>query len=237
MSRSRIWSWLVRFFLAAVLLAAAFAATLAANRRMDRIQLIRVWIGDPAGHPDWLLEAGRRCPGAVMIWPTAGFVGVGWGDGAPPLYRHTGYDIFSPDGQENTTPVFAAHDGYLTREAGWLSTVIIRHPTIDILPADANGEIWTYYTHMASADGKMDFISPDFPPGTFEQYVQEGTLLGYQGTWSGDPGRPVGLHLHFSVVKSLPGGGYRNETRIDNTLDPGLFLGTAVDVDGIIRCG
>lgn len=228
--------WLLGLTGTAVLLAAVFVGYLYLNRRLDRIQLIRTWFEAPTAYADWQIPGGALCPDGVMLWPSSGFVGVGWGDGTPPVYQHTGYDIFSPDGAENTTPIFAAYDGYLTREQDWVSTVIIRHPAMKERPTGLSGELWTYYTHMASADGQQVFISQDFPPGTYEKFVTAGTLLGFQGTWSGNPDRPVGLHLHFSVVQSLPGGGYANETFIANTLDPALFLGTEIGQDGIIRC-
>ena len=88
---------------------------------------------------------------------------------------------------------------------------------------------------MASADGETSYIEPDFPQGTYEQFVEAGTLLGYQGTWSGRPS-PIALHLHFSVVKSVEGGGYANETTIENTYDPAPFLGIEEWEDGILRC-
>jgi murein DD-endopeptidase MepM/ murein hydrolase activator NlpD len=89
---------------------------------------------------------------------------------------------------------------------------------------------------MASADGQTSYIAPAFPPGTYELFVEAGTLLGYQGTWSGNPERPTGLHLHFSIATSLPEGGYANETQIENTYDPMPFLGLTADGDGTIKC-
>ena len=64
-----------------------------------------------------------------------------------------------------------------------------------------------------------------FPPGTSEIYVEEGTLLGYQGNYSGDPYNPTGVHLHFSIVKDDGQGNYLNELEIKNTLDPSPYLG------------
>ena len=223
--------------LAAALGLAGFVAWTYSNRSVDRIMLIGTWFDDPSAYPDWFVEGGTYCPGAPMMFPSDGFIGVGWGDGAPPMYEHTGYDIFSPAGADNITPIYAAYDGYLTRESNWLSTVIIRHPDFDELPeVTQGGQIWTYYTHMASADGNEVYVSPEFPAGTREKFVEAGTLLGYQGTWSGRPNDPVGLHLHFSVPITLPSGGYANETIIANTLDPAPFLGIVEGDDGILRC-
>jgi hypothetical protein len=77
---------------------------------------------------------------------------------------------------------------------------------------------------MADEQGNS-FISPEFPPGTWEVYVEAGTLLGYQGNYSGDPNNPVGVHLHFSIVQDDGRGKFRNELEIKNTLDPSPYLG------------
>ena len=88
----------------------------------------------------------------------------------------------------------------------------------------ARAQIWTYYTHLADEQGNS-FVSDEFPPGTFERYVEAGTLLGYQGNYSGDPGNPVGVHLHFSIVLDDGQGNFLNELNIENTLDPSPYLG------------
>ena len=111
------------------------------------------------------------------------------------------------------TPIYAAYDGYLTRQPDWKSTVIIRIPQDPLQP---DRQIWTYYTHMADQQGN-DFISGDFPPGTSEAFVPAGTLLGYQGNFSGTPGNPTGVHLHFSIVKDDGDGNFLNETILENT--------------------
>ena len=233
----RIWWWLWRLGLVGALIVGGFVAYVYFNRRLDRIQYIGVWFRDPDAQPDWLIEGGTRCEGAPMLIPSSGFVGVGWGDGTPPLYQHTGYDIFSPAGADNITPIYAAYDGYLTREQSWLSSVIIRHPDFDQLPdVVGDDQIWTYYTHMASTDGTVSYIDDAFPPGTREKFVTAGTLLGYQGTWSGNPANATGLHLHLSIAKSNPDGSYTNETQIENTYDPGPFLGLEMDETGLILC-
>lgn len=196
---------------------------------------LRAWLADPAAQAGWRVEAGQRCrPDAPMLMPTSGYIGFGYGDSFRPGHRHSGYDIFTPDGAVNVTPVVAAYDGYLTREADWRSAVILRHPDFPtIVPGT---QIWTYYTHMASADGSQSFIAQQFPPGTREVFVPAGTLLGYQGNWSGSPGNPTGIHLHFSIVKSTQGGGYADETDIANTHDPAPFLGVTPDAAGVLGC-
>ena len=77
---------------------------------------------------------------------------------------------------------------------------------------------------MADAQGNS-FIVPEFPPGTNEVFVRAGTLLGYQGNYSGDPNSPTGIHLHFSIVLDDGNGTYKNELDIRNTLDPLPYLG------------
>ena len=81
---------------------------------------------------------------------------------------------------------------------------------------------------MADADGNS-YVSSKFPPGTHEVYVEAGTFLGYQGNFSGDPNNPVGIHLHFSIVKDDGQGNFLNELEIDNTLDPSPYLGLPVN--------
>jgi hypothetical protein len=117
--------------------------------------------------------------------------------------------------------VIAAYPGYLTRMPDWKSTVIVSVPEDPLRPGR---QIWAYYTHMADPQGNS-FVSPDFPPGSEEVFVEAGTLLGYQGNYSGDPFNPVGVHLHFSIVLDDGQGKFRNELEIGNTLDPSPYLG------------
>jgi murein DD-endopeptidase MepM/ murein hydrolase activator NlpD len=176
-----------------------------------------------------LVTARREvCPGAPFLLPSDGYIGLLYGDPRPPYtdsHRHQGIDIFSP-GDIGETPVYAAYDGYLTREVGWLSAVIIRIPDDPLYPGR---QIWLYYTHMADPSGEKDTILDDFPPGTQEVFVKQGTLLGYTGNYSGRPFNPVGVHLHFSVVLDNGQGRYRNELEFDNTVDPSRYLGMSVN--------
>jgi murein DD-endopeptidase MepM/ murein hydrolase activator NlpD len=152
--------------------------------------------------------------------PTSGFIGFIWDDSFRPGHRHQGIDIF---GGENpgVTPVYAAYDGYLTRLPDWKSSLIIRIPSDPLNPSQ---QIWTYYTHMANDDGSS-YILTDYPPGTLEVFIEAGTLLGYQGNYSGDPNNPTGVHLHFSIVKDNGSGSFLNELKIQNTIDPSPYLG------------
>jgi peptidoglycan LD-endopeptidase LytH len=93
----------------------------------------------------------------------------------------------------------------------------------------AGRTIWTYYTHMGNNATGESYIAPPFRAGASEVFVRQGTLLGYQGDYS--PNQPVGLHLHFSIVLSAPEGGFRNEARIANTLDPSPYFGMALAND------
>jgi peptidoglycan LD-endopeptidase LytH len=195
------------------------------------------WIKDPAAHPDWVVRAGTRCLlDAPFVLPTDGLIGYLWNDSFQAGKRHQGIDIFGGT-QVGTTPVVAAYPGYLSRLPGWKSAVIVRVPND---PLQTGRQIWLYYTHMADPNGHS-FISSDFPPGMSEKYVEAGTLLGYQGNYTGDPANPSGVHLHFSVVLSDVNGHFLNELDIRNTLDPSPYLGlplNAATSDGnVIICG
>jgi len=182
------------------------------------------WLKNPQAHPDWAVQAGERCGDAPFQMPTSGLIGFLWDDSFRPGHRHSGLDIFGGS-QAGITPVHAAYDGYLTRLADWKSTVIIRIPSDPLQPGR---QIWTYYTHLASPAGES-FVNAAFPPGTSEIFVPAGTLLGYQGNYSGTPGNPTGVHLHFSIVLDDGNGSFRNELEIANTLDPSPYLGIALN--------
>ena len=185
-----------------------------------RFERLMTWMRDPAGHDDWMMNAGEICNDAPFQMPTDGYIGFLWGDSFRIGHHHQGIDVFG-GGEVGDTPVYAAYAGYLTRQADWKSTVIIRVPADPLQPGR---QIWVYYTHMASPDGES-YIEPIFPPGTSEVFVEAGTLLGYQGNYSGTPNSPVGVHLHFSIVKDDGQGSYLNELEIGNTLDPSPYLG------------
>jgi hypothetical protein len=197
-----------------------FAARGAGSGGVDRTARVLAWIKNPGNHPEWAISAGQRCADAPFILPTDGYIGFLWDDSFRVGHRHQGIDIFG-GGDLNSTPVVAAYPGYLTRLPDWKSSLIVRIPDDPLQPGR---QIWTYYTHMANANGNS-FIDPAFPPGTMEVYIEAGTLLGYQGNYSGDPNSPTGIHLHFSIVKDDGGGKFRNELEIDNTLDPSPYLG------------
>ena len=185
-----------------------------------RTAALLVFLNNPDEHLDWMMLAETRCGEAPFMFPTDGYVGYLWDDMFQIGHRHQGIDIFSgtPPG---VTQVYAAYDGYLTRKPDWKASVIIRVPHD---PLDPDRQIWLYYTHMADSEGHS-YIDEAFPPGTEEKFVKAGTLLGYQGNYSGKPGKPVGVHLHFSIVRSAEDGSFLNELDIKNTLDPSPYFG------------
>jgi len=179
------------------------------------------WLKDPAGHPEWTLRAGTRCsPAAPFLMPTEGMIGYLWDDSFKVGKRHQGIDIFGGT-EVGKTPVVAAYAGSLTRLSTWKSAVIVRVPDDPLQPGR---QIWLYYTHMADRYGNS-LISSAFPPGTMEKTIVAGTLLGYQGNYTGDAANPAGIHLHFSIVLDNGEGGFLNELDIRNTLDPSPYLG------------
>ena len=211
--------WVVLAF-AALLLSVGVWLIMTYRQSVVRSAHVLAWIRNPKGHPDWAVKAGERCGDAPFQMPTSGFLGYLWDDSFKPGHRHQGIDIFGGT-EPGETPVIAAYSGYLTRLGHWKSSVIIRIPQDPLHP---EREIWTYYTHMADPNGES-FISAEFPPGSSEVYVEAGTLLGYQGNFSGVPGNPVGVHLHFSIVKDDGHGSFLNELKIKNTIDPSPYFG------------
>lgn len=185
-----------------------------------RTRRVISWIRNPSLHPEWMIEEKTRCsPTTPFSFPTQGYIGYLWDDSFRPGHRHQGIDIFSKKGS-GETPIYAAYAGYLTRLPDWKSTLIIRIPDDPLQPGR---QIWTYYTHMADGQGQS-YIVDDFPPGTYELFVEEGTLLGYMGNYSGTPGNPTGIHLHFSIVLDDGQGNFLNELKIQNTLDPSPYF-------------
>jgi len=190
----------------------------------SRTRKVIAFITDPAQSAEPRVEALSQCGDAPFVLPTSGMIGFIWGDSFRPGHHHAGIDIFAGT-EPGVTPVYAAYDGYLTRLADWKSSLIIRIPEDPLQP---ERQIWTYYTHLADPQGGS-LIDPAFPPGTAEVFVPAGTLLGYQGNYSGTPGSPTGVHLHFSVVLDDGEGGFLNELEIRNTLDPSPYFNLALN--------
>ena len=179
--------------------------------------------GDESARQELITVQRERCPGAPFILPSDGFVGLLYEDPRGPYSAqnpHQGIDIFS-DEEPGITPVYAAYDGYVTREDSWRSSLIMRVPDDPLQPGQ---QIWLYYTHLADREGN-DFIEDAFPPGVREVFVEQGTLLGYMGDYNGNSARTVWVHLHFSIVLDDGNGRYTNELEFTNTLDPSPYLG------------
>lgn len=174
---------------------------------------------NPETFGQYAIQPGTRCSNAPFAFPTRGVILGLWNQSYHIGHHHTGIDIFSGS-EPGLTPVYAAYPGYLTRLPDWQASVIIRIPSD---PLDPGRQIWTYYTHLANEDGES-FISSEFPAGTSERFVEAGTFLGYMGDFSGNPGNPTGLHLHFSVVKDDGEGHFLNELNIRNTYDPSPYF-------------
>jgi murein DD-endopeptidase MepM/ murein hydrolase activator NlpD len=173
----------------------------------------------------------ESCQDAPFILPADGYIGLLYGDPRGPYSTnrpHQGIDIFS-DSDPGITPVYAAYDGYITREDEWVSTLIQRIPDD---PLNPGRQIWLYYTHMANEAGNA-FIETAFPRGTRELFVEKGTLLGYTGDYNGNSARGIWTHLHFSIVKDDGVGRYLNELDFLNSIDPSAYLGRALN----FQCG
>ncbi len=200
-----------------------------------RTRAVLDFIRDPNPYHIGIVPALSRCGEAPFIMPTTGLIGFLWDDSFRPGHRHQGIDIFGGTAVGETA-VYAAYDGYLTRLPEWKSSLIIRIPSDPLQPGR---QIWTYYTHMADKSGQP-LIADVFLPGTEEVWVTAGTLLGYQGNYSGSPGNPTGIHLHFSIVKDDGQGKFLNELEIENTIDPSPYLGMAlngkINLDQIPMC-
>lgn len=193
---------------------------------VERSAMVMSWLRNPSANPEWAVTAGQRCGTAPFLIPSDGFIGFIWDDSFRIGHRHQGIDIFGGT-EVNQSPVVAAYTGFLTRLPEWKSTVIIRIPDDPLLPGR---QIWTYYTHLAGPQGES-YISDQFPPGTYEKFVEAGELLGYQGNYSGTAGNPVGVHLHFSIVIDDGQGHFLNELEIENTLDPSPYLGIPLNAN------
>jgi murein DD-endopeptidase MepM/ murein hydrolase activator NlpD len=183
--------------------------------------------GDPTSRAELITEQRDACSGAPFVLPSDGFIGLLYGDPRSPYSPsspHQGIDIFS-NTEPGITPVYAAYNGYLTREANWRSSLIIRVPDDPLQPGRT---IWLYFTHLADRQGN-DFIEDAFPPGTKEVFVEQGTLLGYTGNYNGTSPRTIWTHLHFSIVLDNGNGRYLNELEFANTIDPSPYLGMALN--------
>ncbi len=224
-----MWKFLVTAVLTITLLFALYQVASRYRTLSDPLnQSFLQWAtGDQQARENLVTVQRDSCPGAPFILPSDGFIGLLYADPRGPYSNrnpHQGIDIFS-NTAAGVTPVYAAYDGYVTREAEWRSTLIMRVPQD---PLEPGRQIWLYYTHMADQEGN-DFIEGSFEPGTREFFVEQGTLLGYTGDYNGNSARSVWVHAHFSVVKDDGNGRYLNELDFNNTLDPSPYLGMSLN--------
>lgn len=203
------------------------AVRLGDGLRDSRARELLKWAGGSETERAALVTVQRdACPGAPFILPADGYIGLLYADTNGPYSAaspHQGIDIFS-NAPAGVVPVYAAYDGYISRNVEWRSALIQRVPDDPLQPGR---QIWLYYAHMADRQGNS-FIEPAFPPGTTEIFVPQGTLLGYTGDYNGDSLRDVWVHLHFSIVQDDGTGRYMNELEFSNTLDPSSYLGLPV---------
>jgi murein DD-endopeptidase MepM/ murein hydrolase activator NlpD len=215
---------LILFLGAGVIVALVWLATAAFGIGGERGRHFFQWARSDEEARAALVTVQREpCPGAPFVLPSDGYVGLLYGDpNGPysPAAPHQGIDIFS-NAVAGVIPVYAAADGYVTREDGWRSALIQRIPSDPLQP---NRQIWLYYAHMADRAGNS-FIEPAFPPGAREVFVERGTLLGYTGDYNGDSLRDIWVHLHFSIVRDDGSDRYTNELEFANTIDPTPYLG------------
>lgn len=212
--------WLI----AAVLLIFGVGTVLYRTFIGGRNKLVWQFLLQPESNQSLVQEAGTQCPGAPFSLPTRGYIGYLWHDRFKLFTPHQGLDIFSGE-EPGKTPVYAPYDAYLSRRADWKSTLVLRIPQDPLQP---ERQIWVYMTHLADAEGES-LINPAFAPGCQEIPVKRGDFLGYQGNYSGNPSRPVGVHLHISLVKDDGQGWISNELKIENTLDPSKYFGMQLD--------
>jgi hypothetical protein len=210
--------------LAVISLVTAYLVYRSYHYPASRTHRLLAWLKNPESHTEWAVIANQHCNDAPFGLPTSGYIGYLWGDQFNLSHKHQGIDIFSGT-SSGVTAVYSVYDGYLTRQSDWKSSVIQRIPDD---PLSSGRQIWVYYTHMADENGNT-LISEDFPAGIYEVFIPAGTLLGYQGNYSGDPGNPTGVHLHLSIVQSDATGMYKNEINIMNTLDPTPYLGLSLN--------
>ena len=212
-----------RILLAAITLIAALTTWFVLERPDSNYgAFVKWWRGNSAEKAELVTIGRTPCTGAPFSLPTDGFIGLLYDDPRGPYSltrRHQGIDIFIDD-EPGTIPVYAVYDGYVRREDDWVSTIIQRIPSD---PLNPDQQMWVYYTHMADEDGN-DFIEPAFDRGTNEQFVEQGTLLGYVGNYDGNQPSRIWPHLHISLVRDGEDGVYLNEYFIDNTYNPSDYF-------------
>lgn len=219
-SNSSFIKWFISLMVIILAVAAGFFIYQMIKGTSPRTRKLIIWLRYPINNVDWSMTALTRCKEFTpFLFPTDGYIGYLWDDSFRPGHSHQGIDIFTSE-STGETPVYAAYDGYLSRLPDWKSSLIIRVPQDPLHP---QRQIWLYYTHLADPEGNS-YIIKEFPTGSSEIFIREGTLIGFQGNYSGTNGKPVGIHLHFSIVMDDGQGTFLNELKIQNTLDPSPYF-------------
>ena len=117
----------IGLLLGLIVIVAGILIWLLANalREPQNRSFLQWWRGNAEERAALVTVQREACPDAPFILPADGFIGLLYGDprgpysGASP---HQGIDIFSPDSSTpGLVPVYAASDGYITREQDWSS--------------------------------------------------------------------------------------------------------------------
>ena len=156
------------------------------------------------------------CPSGVWRLPSDGLFGIQW--------MKSRIDFFGR-GNAGKIPIYAVADGLLTRQAGWVDSVAILHDD----PLNPAQKVWSYYGGMAASNGTDSYVVGDFPAGTTNVPVQSGQLIGYQGSWSGNPPWPKWVHMSFAVIYSSQQNTFPEKVTPEITLDPVPYLGLTVE--------
>jgi hypothetical protein len=129
-------------FIVGMVILGIVALAIATGLRSIRGRQFLQWArGDEAERAALVTAQREACPGAPFILPTDGFIGLLFADpNGPysPAAPHQGIDIFS-NAPAGVTPVYAAYDGYITREENWRSALIQRVPNDPLQPGR---QIW-----------------------------------------------------------------------------------------------
>jgi len=156
------------------------------------------------------------CPSGEWRLPSDGLFGIQW--------MKSGIDFFGR-GNAGKIPVYAVADGLLTRQTDWVDSVAILHND----PLHPAKKVWSYYGGMAAPNGTDSYVVGDFPAGTTNVPVQSGQIIGYQGSWSGNPPWPKWVHMFFAVIDSSEQNTFPEIVTPEITLDPVPYLGLTVE--------
>jgi len=93
----------------------------------DRLRQALAFIRNSTSKEMLIIPAGSLWGNVPFVMPSTSMIGLIWDDSFHLGYRHKGVDNFSVTGGD-VTPVFSAHDGYLTCMEDRKSSVI--NPTL-----------------------------------------------------------------------------------------------------------